>query len=121
MGLIRKLGDVAWVGFCDWLQAISTGFPSGRMIPSRRRLPGVVAGLEGLGIKHMSASLSGASSAPGMGGALPVNSGAQPGWLQRKKHSFQAAAGADPVGTALCGRMLPMCLPSSVPEMSGSE
>ena len=94
------------------------------MIPSGRRLPGVVAGLDGLGMKHISASLSGASSASVAGhGRCPACELRCAARLAPavEAHSFQAAAGADPVGTALCGRILPMCLPSSVPVMSGSE
>ena len=78
------------------------------MMPSGRRLPGVVAGLDGLGMKHMSASLSGASSAAVAGhGRCPACEFRCAARLAPavEAHSFQAAAAADPVGTDLCGRL----------------
>ena len=104
-------------------QAPARPFPSGLMIPNGRKFDGFVAGLFGLGMKHRSASFREdlSISAAGPGRCPNSCSDAVNASPTKSEQSLQAAAGAEPCGTALCGRIDPMCLDSSCGEMTGRE
>ena len=96
-------------------QAPARPFPSGLMIPNGRKFDGFVAGLFGLGMKHKSASFreDRSISAAGPGRCPSSCSDAVNASPTKSEQSLQAAAGAEPCGAALCGRIDPMCLDSS--------
>ena len=91
-------------------QAPARPFPSGLMIPNGRKFDGFVAGLFGLGMKHKSASFreDRSISAAGPGRCPNSCSDAVNASPTESEQSLQAAAGAEPCGTALCGRIDPM-------------
>ena len=85
------------------------------MISNGRKFDGFVAGLFGLGMKHKSASFreDRSISAAGPGRCPNSCSDAVNASPTKSEQSLQAAAGAEPCGTALRGRIDPMCLDSS--------